>query len=212
MQAEVETPTLGAENTKTLGATFVNAKLASGADVFTGVEYDNKGNAYETIQCTHTSEAQVLHAEEVKAELEGCADPAGVFLLVSNRPWKDTPENVKRLEEACRQYAAVGLVHEGNFRDYFLPTFASMWQRRIPQQSSPTGMLGRAKMSTRIATHTDTDSSPSISVLRSWAPPRWDTTRAPAGRQSWLPPKLPLAAPRSAVNLLLLRRAAKVFS
>ena len=213
VQAEVERRTAGApKNTKTLGATFLNAELAPAADVFTGVKYVDKGNAYETIQCTHTSEAQVLHAEEVKAELEGCADPAGVFLLVSNRPWKDTPENVKRLEEACRQYAAVGLVHEGNFRDYFLPTFASMWQRRIPQQSSPTGMLGRAKMSTRIATHTDTDSSPSISVLRSWAPPRWDTTRAPAGRQSWLPPKLPLAAPRSAVNLLLLRRAAKVFS
>ena len=213
VQAEVETTTLGApENTKTLGETFLNAELASGADVFTGVEYDNKRNAYETIQCTYTSKAQVLHAEEVKAELEGCADPAGVFLLVSNRPWKDTPENVKRLEEACRQYAAVGLVHEGNFRDYFLPTFASMWLWRNPQQSSPTGMLGRAKMSTHIATHTDTDSSPSISVLRSWAPPRWDTTRAPAGRQSWLPPKLPLAAPRSAVNLLLLRRAAKVFS
>ena len=213
LKNKVKTRTAGApENTKTLGATFLNAELAPAADVFTGVKYVDKGNAYETIQCTHTSEAQVLHAEEVKAELEGCADPAGVFLLVSNRPWKDTPENVKRLEEACRQYAAVGLVHEGNFRDYFLPTFASMWQRRIPQQSSPTGMLGRAKMSTRIATHTDTDSSPSISVLRSWAPPRWDTTRAPAGRQSWLPPKLPLAAPRSAVNLLLLRRAAKVFS
>ena len=122
VQAEVETPSRAGgapENTKTLGATFLNAKLASGADVFTGVEYDTYDNAYETIQCTHTSEAQVLHAEEVKAELEGCADPAGVFLLVSNRPWKDTPENVKRLEEACRQYAAVGLVHEGNFRDYF---------------------------------------------------------------------------------------------
>ena len=160
VQAEVETPSWRAggapENTKTLGATFVNAKLASGADVFTGVEYDNKRNAYETIQCTHTSEAQVLHAEEVKAELEGCADPAGVFLLVSNRPWKDTPENVKRLEEACRQYAAVGLVHEGNFRDYFLPTFASMWQRRNPQQSSPTGMLHASHITT---THPDTSAT-----------------------------------------------------
>ena len=215
LKNNIKTTTLIAlENTKTLGATFLNADLAPGADVFTGVEYVNKGNAYETIQCKHTSKAQVLRAARVTKELKKCADPAGVFLLVSNRPWKDTPENVKRLEEACRQYAAVGLVHEGNFRDYFLPTFASMWQWRNRQQSSPTGMLGRAKMSTRIATHTDTDSSPSISVLRSWAPPRWDTTRAPAGRQSWLPPKLPLAAPRSAVNLLLLRRArcaAKLF-
>ena len=158
LKNKVETTTLGApEKTKTLGATFVNAELASGADVFTGVEYDNKRNASETIQCTHTSQAQVLRAATVTAELKKCADPAGVFLLVSNRPWKDTPENVKRLEEACRQYAAVGLVHEGNFRDYFLPTFASMWQRRNPQQSSPTGMLHASHITT---THADTSSAP----------------------------------------------------
>ena len=157
LKNKVKTTTLGApENTKTLGATFLNAELASGADVFTGVEYDNKRNAYETIQCTHTSEAQVLHAKKVKADLEKYADPAGVFLLVSNRPWKDTPENVKRLEEACRQYAAVGLVHEGNFRDYFLPTFASMWLWRNPQQSSPTGMLRASHITT---THPDTSAT-----------------------------------------------------
>ena len=56
-----------------------------------------------------------------------------------------------------------------------------------------------------------TDGNPASSVLRSWRP-RWDTTRAlPAVQQVWLPPQLPLAAPRNAVNLLLLRRAAKVF-
>ena len=157
VQDEVETTTVGApENTKTLGATFLNAEQAPSADVFTGVEYTNKHKrAYETIQCKYTSKARVLSAAQVETELKKCADPAGVFLLVSNRPWKDTPENVKRLEKACRQYAAVGLVHEENFRDYFLPTFASMW-RCIPQQSSPTGMLHASHITT---THPDTSAT-----------------------------------------------------
>ena len=96
---------------------------------------------------------------------------------------------------------AVGLVHEGNFRDYFLPTFASMWQRRIPQQSSPTGMLGRVKMSTRF-------------FALDLRPPLVGTTAlghdACARRSAVV--VAPEAPARCASNLLLLRRAAKVFS
>ena len=70
-----------------------------------------------------------------------------------------------------------------------------------------TAKLGPLKLHECTVPKTD----PASNVLRSWRP-RWDTTRAlPAVQQAWLPPQLPLAAPRNAVNLLLLRRAAKVF-
>ena len=72
-----------------------------------------------------------------------------------------------------------------------------------------TAKLGPLKL--HECTVPKTDWNPASSVLRSWRS-RWDTTRAlPAVQQAWLPLQLPLAAPRNTVNLLLLRRAAKVF-
>eukprot|EP00754_Rhynchopus_humris_P031213 Rhum_TRINITY_DN15324_c1_g1::Rhum_TRINITY_DN15324_c1_g1_i1::g.151346::m.151346 len=205
---EIETTSpSGPKKTKTLKATFINADKASSADIFTGVEYDNGKKAYETIQCKHTklrssesgerpkaAQPRALTAKEVMGEIKKCADPGGVFLLVSNRPWKGTDNLIKELKASGQEYGAVGVVHDENFRRYFLPTFASMWQQRKPHPSSQTASL------------------PTRSALRSWTPRLWNTTRAPAVQPSWLPPRVSAAAPRNAVNLLLLRRATKVFS